>query len=87
MLPDGRAPGRRPPERKFMNRHALAAGPHEAAVIEAITRLTAEFAREHPLWKVGRTVRGSRRDLSGVPGGALPELLERLARQRLLTGR
>lgn len=55
-----------------MNQHALAGGPHEAAVLEAITRLTAEFASEHPPSKVGRTVLGSRRDLSGVPGGALP---------------
>ena len=69
-----------------MDQHALAGGPHEAAVLEAITRLTAEFASEYPPSKVGRAVLGSRRDLSGVPGGALPELLERLARQRLLTG-
>ena len=33
---------------------------------------------------VRATVRGCRRDLGGVPSGALPELVERLARQRII---
>lgn len=51
-------------------------------VIGAVERLTAEFP-DLPRTTVVRTVWGSRADLSGVPVGALPELLERLARQRL----
>ncbi|MCW0216271.1 MAG: hypothetical protein OJJ54_23215 [Pseudonocardia sp.] len=76
-----------------MNSARVAHGDSETAVVEtavvagAVTRLTAEFAGERTLSTVRGAVQSSRRDLSGVPAGALPELLERLARQRLLAGR
>lgn len=47
-----------------------------------VARLATEFG--HPAPVLRTVVRRSRRDLSGVPVGALPELLERLARQRLI---
>jgi len=42
-----------------------------------------EFERVHPLPVIAAVVRQCRDDLKGSPAGALPELLERLARQRL----
>ena len=45
-------------------------------------RLAAEFPDRH-VALVSETVRLCRRDLDGAPPGAMPELLERLARQRL----
>jgi hypothetical protein len=57
---------------------------HDGSVTGAVSRLTAEFegALQPPV--VRRVVLGSRRDLAGAPVPALPELVERLARQRLL---
>jgi len=53
---------------------------------DVVERLSAEFqGRLGPEW-VARTVLGCRRDLTGTPVGPLPELIERLARQRLLDG-
>jgi hypothetical protein len=52
------------------------------AVEHVVARLAAEFPRRH-VAVVSVTVTRCRRDLAGVPSGALPELLERLARQRL----
>lgn len=54
------------------------------AVTAAVARLAIEFAGRVPHGVVARVVRACRADLSGVPAGAVPELLERLARQRLL---
>ncbi|MFC5139851.1 hypothetical protein ACFPK1_16540 [Actinomycetospora rhizophila] len=51
-------------------------------VPHAVARLTAEFPGHH-VAVVSATVVRCRRELDGVPPGALPELLERLARQRL----
>ena len=53
-------------------------------VDDAVARLAAEFPA-HPPVIVSITVTQCRRDLDGVPPGALPEMLERLARQRLRT--
>jgi hypothetical protein len=47
-----------------------------------VARLVAEFPGHH-VAVVSATVVRCRRELDGVPPGALPELLERLARQRL----
>ena len=47
-----------------------------------VTRLVAELNTD--VGSVRATVRGCRRDLGGVPSGALPELVERLARQRII---
>lgn len=47
-------------------------------------RLFAEFEQVHPLPAIAAAVRQCRQDLEGgAPRGAFPELLERLARQRL----
>jgi hypothetical protein len=58
----------------------------DEAVASAIARLTVEFAgRSSP--PIRPVVVACRRDLAGSPPGALPELVERLARQRLLVRR
>ncbi len=46
-------------------------------------RLFAEFEWRHPLPVITAVVRQCDADLSGAPPEALPELLERSARQRL----
>jgi hypothetical protein len=50
----------------------------------AVARLKEEFSDQPHL--VVRVVRDCRRELGGSPIGALPELVERLARYRLGTG-
>ena len=55
----------------------------DAAVDQAVLRLTHEFRSTLRPQVVGTVVRSCRRDLSGVPATALPELVERLARARL----
>ncbi|PVZ06341.1 hypothetical protein [Actinomycetospora cinnamomea] len=55
---------------------------HGGTVPHAVARLVAEFPGRHAA-VVSATVTQCRRDLAGAPPGALPELLERLARQRL----
>lgn len=57
---------------------------HEYPVASAILRLSAEFAGSIDPQIIRRTVLGCREELDGSPIGALPELVERLARQRLL---
>lgn len=47
-------------------------------------RLAAEFAYHLPRFRVAALVAGSLADLQDIPAPALPELGERLARQRLL---
>jgi sRNA-binding protein len=60
---------------------------HEIAqVAGASRRLAAEFVDVDPE-VIGRIVLECHRDLRGVPAGALPELVERHARQRLLDAR
>jgi len=46
-------------------------------------RLFHMFEAVHPLPVITAVVRQCRTDLDGVPSGAIPELLERLASQRL----
>ncbi|MEJ8280853.1 three-helix bundle dimerization domain-containing protein [Pseudonocardia spirodelae] len=58
--------------------------PSDPTVRGAVERLTAEFAGRFPHDLVDHVVRGSRRDLDAVPAAALPEMVERLARQRLI---
>ncbi len=65
----------------------LAADPTaEQAVEQAVARLVDEFGTRLRPQVVGNVVRSSRRDLSGVPVTALPEMVERLARTRLQAG-
>jgi hypothetical protein len=59
-------------------------GEDEPAVTQAISRLTSEFAGYVRPTTVGHVVLDCRRELQGAPVRALPELVERLARQRLL---
>ena len=56
----------------------------DPSVRGAVDRLSAEFAGRTPAAVVDRIVRASRQDLDTVPVAALPELVERLARQRLI---
>jgi hypothetical protein len=57
----------------------------DPAVEQAVERLRGEYAGRVRPQLVVRVVRESRRDLGGSPVGALPELVERLARYRLTT--
>jgi hypothetical protein len=54
---------------------------HDPSVRSAIARLSREFPELGPA--IVLVVRTCREELSGSPDGALPELVERLARQRL----
>ena len=53
-------------------------------VIDVTERLMAEFEDRLGLQVISGVVNTCRRDLQGTPSGPMPELLERLARQRLL---
>jgi len=50
---------------------------------DVIERLFRAFAAVHPLPVITAVVQQCRADLDSVPSGAIPELLERLAHQRL----
>ena len=52
-------------------------------LVDVTERLFAEFERRLSLTTISATVHECRRDLAGAPQPALPELVERLARQRL----
>ena len=53
-------------------------------VADVIERLMAEFEHRLDLDFISRVVLACRSDLAGSPTAALPELVERLAHQRLL---
>jgi hypothetical protein len=55
----------------------------DRSVDEAVARLAVEFSDRLRPQLIVRVVRNCRRDLGGSPVGALPELVERLARIRL----
>lgn len=55
----------------------------EVPVADITERLMAEFGAVVPLSEISAAVMRALRDLAGVPVGALPELVERLARQVL----
>jgi hypothetical protein len=55
----------------------------QLSLADITERLMAEFEDRHALTDIVRIVASSGRDLSGTPGPARPELVERLARQRL----
>ena len=55
----------------------------DPAVDQAVARLGEEFSDRVRPQLIVRVVRDCRRDLGGSPVGALPELVERLARYRL----
>lgn len=52
-------------------------------VVDVTERLMAEFEDRLPLNVISGVVNACRHDLQGTPTGPLPELLDRLARQRL----
>jgi hypothetical protein len=56
----------------------------DSSVNQAIARLAEEFSDQLRPQLIVRIVRDCRRDLGGSPVGAMPELVERLARYRLL---
>lgn len=55
----------------------------DTSVDLAVARLAEEFADRLRPQLIVHVVRDCRRDLGGSPVGALPELVERLARHRL----
>jgi hypothetical protein len=55
----------------------------DESVDAAVDRLAAEFRDRIGPQFIRRIVQNARTDLSGVPAGAVPELVERLARHRL----
>jgi len=57
--------------------------PRDPAVESAVARLAPEFGDQVRTKVIVRIVRDCRRDLGGSPVGAMPELVERLARYRL----
>jgi hypothetical protein len=58
----------------------------DPSVHSAVRRLTQEFPQVGPR-SIVLVVRTCREELRGSPDGALPELVERLARQRLRVSR
>ena len=62
-----------------------ATAPGDDAVSAAVGRLSGEFSGRVGRRVLVRVVRDCRRELGGSPVGALPELVERLARYRLHT--
>jgi hypothetical protein len=54
--------------------------------MDVTRRLLAEFGAHLEPEVIAAVVDGCRQDLAGTPTGPLPELLERLARQRLSDG-
>jgi len=57
--------------------------PGDEAVTAAVGRLAPEYAGRVGPQLVVRVVRTARKELGGSPVGAMPELVERLARYRL----
>lgn len=57
----------------------------EFSLDTTVDRLCREFGGRFPRPVIARTVRSCLVDLAGSPLGALPELVERSARQRLLS--
>ena len=55
----------------------------DPSVDQAVARLAEEFSDRLRPQLIVRVVRNCRRDLGGSPVGAMPELVERLARYRL----
>ncbi len=58
----------------------------DRCITDAVERLEREFAGAVQRPAIAEVVRRSRQDLDGPHPAALPELVERLARQRLLQG-
>lgn len=58
--------------------------PSESSIGPTVDRLCAEFGDRVTRDHVSHVIDGCVRDLAGTPPGAMPELCERLARQRLL---
>ena len=58
--------------------------PFDPVVEEAVHRLAVEFAGRTSPAVVRAHVQQGHRELSGEPAGAMPELVERLARIRIL---
>ncbi len=56
---------------------------HDPSVDLAVARLAEEFNGRLRPQLIRRVVSDCRRDLGGSPAGAMPELVERLARHRL----
>ena len=57
------------------------------SLVDAVERLFREFEDQYSLTEIVAVVRECRKQLCCSPQGALPELVERLARQRLTSRR
>jgi hypothetical protein len=55
-----------------------------SAPADIALRLYTEFHDRHSLDQIQTAVADAEHDLTGTPPGALPELIERLTRQRLI---
>jgi hypothetical protein len=80
-------------ERALVPVHEYDQGPHQAAssrsptshpLVDVAIRVHADFAQHATLAEVLTVIDGCRRDLDTTRDEALPELVERLARQRLV---
>lgn len=56
----------------------------DRSLADVTERLMAEFGAHADVSAISRVVLDCRQDLAGAPAGAMPELLERLARELLL---
>ena len=57
---------------------------HGDSYADIVERLFGEYHSVLSLHRISEIVAGARSDLSGTPKGALAELIERLARQRIV---
>ena len=56
----------------------------DLTLADVAERLMSEFEDRFDLASISRVVQTARHDLAAVPVGSVPELVERLARQRLM---
>ncbi|MDQ1501993.1 MAG: hypothetical protein QOK10_2194 [Pseudonocardiales bacterium] len=63
--------------------HEYWASLHSDSYADVVERLLEDYHDRLSLHEITAVVAGCRRDLAGAPKGALAELIERLARQRI----
>jgi hypothetical protein len=63
--------------------HEHGASLHSESYADVVERLLDDYHDRLSLHEITAVVAGCRRDLAGAPKGALAELIERLARQRI----
>jgi len=73
-----------PSENRCGRLPAVPAAGADLSLADVTERLMAEFGAHLDVSAISRIVLHCRHDLAGAPSGAMPELVERLARERLL---